>query len=391
VEKHIVETHRPKNSRRHRGRPRLPGMAARPAARHDVATSGGPPHALHSDARQTPVMSFTSTVARALVHKQAADEVLLTDSARDEDLFWVAAKFPSSHGLYGDRADRTRHDFIALLEMVRQAGYLVPHRYLGVPLDYRFVLRDIDLHLADGFSAMPRKDAGSDVVMAVAATDRVYRNDVLSRWRSNVTVGMDGEVVADGVLTGMAMPDPAYQRLRSLGRRDLPAGPELGRPPSERWSPLHVGRGADSNVVITPLRDLGEGRVRAELVVDSGHPTFFDHELDHVPGMLLMEAAGQTAIAGTASCHGIDPRELHLVAVSSTFESFAELDLPLTCDATIGPLAGRSPGASVEAKVQLHHAGRSVGAIATHVAAQPIAERTAHAWPPGEKPESVSM
>src|ERR1700756_4302763 len=178
MKKQIVETDGPScarpQGRGQRGRQRPVDMAGQPAERRDLARPGGLRHGLHPGGTEIPAMSFTSAVAGELVHKRAVEEVLVTDSDRLEDVFWVAGRFPSGHGLYGDRCDRDRHDFISLLEMVRQGpGALVAHRYLGVPLDYRFVLRDIELRLADGFSAMPRRDAGSDVVMTVTATDRV--------------------------------------------------------------------------------------------------------------------------------------------------------------------------------------------------------------------------
>lgn len=61
------------------------------------------------------------------------------------------------------------------------------------------------------------------------------------------------------------------------------------------------------NVVIQPLGK--DGRLAARLIVDQDHPYFFDHPLDHAPGLLLLEGAvqlAQTRAAGPSFVSRID-------------------------------------------------------------------------------------
>ncbi|WP_316247028.1 AfsA-related hotdog domain-containing protein, partial [Streptomyces sp. WAC05950] len=53
----------------------------------------------------------------------------------------------------------------------------------------------------------------------------------------------------------------------------------------------------------------------------------FDHQLDHVPGNLLLEAARQVAAASVSSLHAISATGLQVTAMDAQFHEFAELDL----------------------------------------------------------------
>lgn len=54
--------------------------------------------------------------------------------------------------------------------------------------------------------------------------------------------------------------------------------------------------------------EIGPGAAAADLIVDQTHPFFYDHPLDHVPGILLIEGALQLARAWSAAVHGAPPR-----------------------------------------------------------------------------------
>jgi hypothetical protein len=89
-----------------------------------------------------------------------------------------------------------------------------------------------------------------------------------------------------------------------------------------------VGRALAADVV---LAEPAPGRTdRRRLRVDTAHPVFFDHPLDHVPGMLLLEAARQAALLQTGG-------ERAPNAYDAVFHRYAELDEPLWIEAGEGP------------------------------------------------------
>lgn len=69
----------------------------------------------------------------------------------------------------------------------------------------------------------------------------------------------------------------------------------------------------------------------ADIYIDSTHPYFFEHELDHIPGLLLLEAGRQ---GGTACYHlyGKVPLKgvgMMLTAMHADFYRYAELNAPV--------------------------------------------------------------
>ncbi|VVE89073.1 AfsA-related hotdog domain-containing protein [Pandoraea bronchicola] len=91
-----------------------------------------------------------------------------------------------------------------------------------------------------------------------------------------------------------------------------------------------------TNVFVASINrtaDTADGRecFIAELDIDRHHPFFFEHPLDHVPGLMLIEGTRQT---GTAISHRFYDVSHDLVfvlnALEVTFEHFAELHAPLS-------------------------------------------------------------
>ncbi|WP_329615443.1 hypothetical protein OG244_22100 [Streptomyces brevispora] len=98
-----------------------------------------------------------------------------------------------------------------------------------------------------------------------------------------------------------------------LGRsvaRALPLAPPM--------PPARVERDEFTDVVLSPT---GSPRL-TQLRVDLTHAVLFDHRVDHAPGMLLLEAARQSAHSMTR------PRPMAIVAMETVFTRYAELDAP---------------------------------------------------------------
>jgi len=93
------------------------------------------------------------------------------------------------------------------------------------------------------------------------------------------------------------------------------------------------------NVLLSRLEravtDRGDGHL-AQMRVDVTHPFFFEHPIDHVPGLMLIEAGRQLA---TAIAH-VELRvpfgaAFVLNGLNAQFLSFAELDAPTFIHSTI--------------------------------------------------------
>jgi hypothetical protein len=74
----------------------------------------------------------------------------------------------------------------------------------------------------------------------------------------------------------------------------------------------------------------------AELIVDDQHPYHFEHAQDHVPGMMLIEAGRQLAMAIAHLYHGVSTQAVFVLnEVSFAFSLFAELGSPVFVHAVV--------------------------------------------------------
>jgi hypothetical protein len=149
-------------------------------------------------------------------------------------------------------------------------------------------------------------------------------------------------------------------------------GTEIGPPPRVR-APLapatSVGRTARRNVLLAGWGSGGDGnrgddgdRGDAELAIDVTYRGLFDHAQDHIPGMLLIEAARQAALATASDETGVPAAALAVRALTASFTAVAELDLPVECHATRnGDLVN----------VSMRQGGAPVCAIGARVAVKP--------------------
>ncbi|MEU0055323.1 ScbA/BarX family gamma-butyrolactone biosynthesis protein [Streptomyces sp. NPDC006334] len=267
--------------------------------------------------------SLTATVARQLVHRAAVAETFLTGWRRTgTDRFSVSAQWPRVHPVHVS-CDRSAYDPLLVVETVRQSGTLVAHTEYDVPLDHQFVLQEFRIATVAGKLGVGPLPAEPEVELAF--TDVRYRGRHPAAVRYSARVLRDGEPLATADVAFSSVSAPVYRRLRG-GR--TPGGVTTV-PVPEAVPAAGVGRALAADVVLA-----GAGRRdRWQLRVDTAHPVFFDHPLDHVPGMLLLEAARQAARLRTGAEH--PP-----VAYRARFHQYAELDEPVWIEARDGPRDG---------------------------------------------------
>lgn len=223
-------------------------------------------------------ISFERTVDRRLVHRHSLSEVFLTDSTRlGRDCFGIGVQWPRWHVLYEGYAGY--YDGHLVAETIRQISICIAHRYLKVPFEQKFLLSKMSLEL---ISEEHWREAASTNVVAVVSTEGRFRKGLLSQLDAVSAFYVDGRLVARGSSVAQLVTPRVYRRLRrnapSLRVAAAPR-PEFLRSPSQ----------LERNVVLDDSAPL------PFLVLDTHHPVFFDHPLDHVPGMLLFIAAQQAA------------------------------------------------------------------------------------------------
>ncbi|MGF7238530.1 MAG: AfsA-related hotdog domain-containing protein [Frankia sp.] len=322
------------------------GVAGLPA---EVPTqTSARPHTEHTAELREPFsrrpLSYQRTLDRALVHRRSVSEVLLTDAHKvDPDTFAVAAHLPDNHLFYSDLAGRDSGapDPLLLAEIIRQTGIATAHLFYGVPRDWSFIFHAMELDARRLRPAVTRPDgekgdvrAGGDagqrdhlyeLHVDVGVRDLFRRRGQLGGYTLDLVFTCGGDTVARATARQSFVPRPTWRALRSR-RRDRPVAHHR---PSAPASATAVGRRDISNVVVNmPFQS--EAGPACILIIDQRHRTLFDHPLDHVPGMLSIEAARQAAVLlGARPSVGPGPPDLRFAWMSAEFDGFLELDVPV--------------------------------------------------------------
>lgn len=243
-----------------------------------------------SAAVRAPDLTWSHPVPRELVHRRAVTEVLLTD-VREGPAggFRAAACWPYPHTTFP--ADGTgRHSPLLVVETLRQLGIYLPLRWFGVPPATRMIIDDLRFALDP--EQEPAALAGqTEISCAIRVTDpRRRRDGSLAALRLEVAFRAGGRLFAQAGGGARFLPEEKYAAVRGdrLGARQPPAGSGVRPVPAV----LGVARAAD----VVVAREAGGLTIDP---ADPRHPFFFDHASDHVPGMVLLEAARQSAAEAT--------------------------------------------------------------------------------------------
>ncbi|OPC77654.1 hypothetical protein B4N89_43585 [Embleya scabrispora] len=278
---------------------------------------GGGSASSHSSTR---ALSWSRTVERESVHRVSVAEVLLTDVVRVADTtFLAAAQWPRSHPTFRP-TDDGGHSRLMVLETLRQLGIFIPGQFYAVPPEAHFLIKD--LFYGVDASAEPRSPHGACDITCLAEVDdfrptpdgRGLRG---VRLRMRLSVGATTFARAGG---NARFVDPhTYAALRR-GATGAGAATARVRPTPEA-------------VDVTLPRDVlvagPDGGVLEVDPADRLHPFFFDHAGDHVPGMVLVEAARQ-AIALVSGGELLRPTAFRLRA-----PLFTEFDPPARIECTL--------------------------------------------------------
>ncbi|MFI7670160.1 AfsA-related hotdog domain-containing protein [Nocardia sp. NPDC049526] len=299
-------------------------------------------------------LSFEQTVPRTLAHRANLGEVLVADSARlGADEFVVAFQVPRAHLLWADRIPH-RHDAFAAAEAARQACFVVIHRHLEIPVGTPFTMHSFRFEAEEPAAFRDDRRTALEGVFqyrVARSTNRGANQGDLS-FEGIALIGGEPAMSFAGEVVFLAAAD--YQALRSYQRSRRPV--VEAAPAPVPVSATAVGRTDGRNVVIGESNSAWPQHF--PIIVDRSHPSYFDHDYDHLPGPLCVEAFRQASIvvAGAAG-HLPDPAAAFVTAASAVFTDFAEIDSPAACSVVIDEVG---PDGEIETTVGLHQFGKSI-------------------------------
>jgi 2-oxo-3-(phosphooxy)propyl 3-oxoalkanoate synthase len=265
-----------------------------------------------SDTPSQVALRWDQTVDRRMVHRNSVAEVLLTDLVRLSDSsFEVAAQWPRSHRVY--RPNETgRHDPMLILESIRQTGLALSHFGFAVTFEQRSIMCDLGFELDARLEPRALLSA-TDVTIRVDCDNVIIRRSALRGMTVRLSFAADGIRFATGVGTIRWIPADTYLALRARSGSRLDLDQRWSTPP--RLRPTANREAADA-LLVPASGDLELRR----LVLPLSHPVYFDHPLDHAPGMLLIDAAWQAVLE-------LRGKDLRLVSCSMQCPTFTELGI----------------------------------------------------------------
>jgi hypothetical protein len=300
---------------------------------------------LSNSASSATALAFRQTIDRRLVHRAAIAEVLVTDVVRTGAArFQLGVQWPRAHTFYGVDA-AGRHDPMLIAETIRQTGLLLSHVGYGLPAGYQFVFRDLDFEVANEAS-LRVTGAPTDLDVTVECTDVRERRGMLRSMRVNLALHRDGEPAAAGSGAVACVEPHRYPALRWRGGVPQADAPPATPPPSV--PPAAVDRDDERDVVLGSSGDESPGWWSVRVLTE--HPVLFDHPLDHIPGMLQLEAFRQAALLAERRPQDAPPPLLSALRIECL--RYAELDRIAVCraepdDAGVYALCLRQDGEDV--------------------------------------------
>ncbi|KDN86867.1 hypothetical protein KCH_13130 [Kitasatospora cheerisanensis KCTC 2395] len=264
---------------------------------------------------------------RELVHRANEQEVLVSPPRREPGGGYRSTTATDAVSpYYRDHPGPPLLDALLLVEACRQAALSAAHEYEGLSTGIAFFFNSIDLELTDPAALAA---AGGELAITTGFEALRLRSDgspkQIAYTQHCTTPG--GEPAARASMAVQGVPKDRYQELRAYQRAGSPppttaelrgAAPR----PGTLAAPGSVARTLAANVVLADLRT-GADTVEATLAPDLANASLFDHDYDHFPAMVLIEAGRQLALHATG-----DPTAHVVTAVRATFPQFAELDAP---------------------------------------------------------------
>ncbi|WAZ22899.1 ScbA protein [Streptomyces cinnabarinus] len=273
------------------------------------------------------ILPPAATIDTRLVHRTHRKDVLPTGITQfDERHYTVSTQWPADHRRFTDAGGNFLPSLV--IESIRQAVILVAHDGLGVPLGHQFLVSTAH-HRVDP-ARLLAPDAPARLDLDVSIHDLKHRRGVPSSLEARVVLRVDGEIIGTGGGECAVMTSEVYRRLRR-GRTDTAWAAALTAPLPAPVPAHSVGRTHACDVTLAPGDVPGQWLLRA----DVSNELMFDHPNDHMPAMVLLDAAQQAA-------HTVfGPRPFRPASCVVSCSRYVEFDSPCTIRADLKEEAGR--------------------------------------------------
>ncbi|MFD8703242.1 AfsA-related hotdog domain-containing protein [Kitasatospora sp. NPDC059648] len=272
-------------------------------------------------------------ITQELVHRANPREILVSPpSWGAEHRYRTTTVTTDISSYYLDHHGRHRLDLLLMTEACRQAAISAAHRFEGVPLGVAAFFNSIDIRLGNVDTLV---NSTKELVITTSMEQMRLRADGSPKqivYSQEAVVSGSNEPVLNSRMAVQGVPKGRYADLRAY-QRNGSAAPTTAtmraafRRHRDIAEPARVGRTQTANVVLAALERTADGAT-ALLDADLANTSLFDHDYDHYPAMVLIEAGRQLALACTDR-----PVDWIISGCRAEFPGFAELDTRTTVGA----------------------------------------------------------
>ncbi|WP_128380669.1 ScbA/BarX family gamma-butyrolactone biosynthesis protein [Streptomyces cavernae] len=273
--------------------------------------------------RYNPAPHAKSSLLGPYTHLKRQESVLVANwRRRGSHTFTLDLKWPAVQG-------DLPYDPRILAQSIRQSGLVIAHAEYDVPLDHQTILKTLDFTVAPGFRVPRGRPSILRVEVDVSAPQLGRRTPNALHMALRI---LHGTTTVAQVESGFGwISPPVYRRLRGEYAATDWAGWQVPPP----TIPELVARPDAVDVVLSP----GDRANRWLLRNVVANTVLFDHAVDHVPGLVLLEAAQQAAHALLA------PDVFAPTRIATRYSHYVEFDQPCWIEAESLP----APAAGVHA------------------------------------------
>lgn len=279
-------------------------------------------------------LSFRRTVDRGTAHRAAVSEVFVTDVQPCTDRSClVGVQLPLSHSYYSDHAqDIEIVDPLLVLEACRQAAICGAHAVADIPGGESMLVDSYEIELTDP-AALVVGARPHELVLETAYIPTSVRGGRTRKGRVEHTLRLgsaDGPRVGFHAMDVVMLRGSQYAAMRRAQRGTAaPSTADMPAPDARSVvAPALVGRAHPRNVVLSAVQ-VGPETVTAHVRPHPANRGLFEHSYDHLPAMVLTEAARQISFLASDGGTGSQASRSHVVGINARFLAFAELDAPV--------------------------------------------------------------
>ncbi len=314
-----------------------------------------------------------------LVHRPDTREGYLLGGGHGvEHCFMLSTEMPDAHPLFND-TPASFHDLHFVAYMVRRTVKFVAGRYFRIPEDSLAVSTSTTIDVTD-LAAWRRGPGSAHVVVDLRIRPVGTADGGSGALEASCLVSIGGRSCCTAQARFVFLPPGFYRDQRARGRteslrdavREPPtvrsAGPLASRQADvtlpDTVRPEAVGRTDPRNVVVGEPHLIGGDSLLLGVRYDPVDPVFFGAGVDHVPGVLVIEASRQAAVLAAGELRGFTGALCTITHWSGGFRGLAETDLPLWVTARPGPTSRDQQGRpSVTVGVDFTQGPRRIGSV----------------------------